>query len=138
MAMSENGGRARILLAEDDPAVLKVTQLRLVHEGYEVIVAMDGEQAVEQASADGAIDLILLDIKMPKLDGFQVCKRLKTNPVTRHIPIILFTASMTYWQQLVDRCIDLGVNDWLKKPFDTKELIEKVAKALNARRARHG
>ena len=118
-----------ILLAEDDLSVLKMTKLRLEHEGYEVIVATNGEEAVHQALAHDA-SLILLDIRMPKLDGYEVCRQLRQAPGTAKTPIIVFTGSMAQWQQLTDRCIDLGITDWLKKPFRSKALLEKVHRAL--------
>ena len=128
-AQTANGKR-RILLAEDDPSILKVTKLRLEHEGFDVIVATDGQAAVDAAMAIRTIDLILLDVRMPKLDGFQVCKRLKQNPLTTRIPIIIFTASVTQMQRLADRCMELGVSAWLRKPFRSKDLLAKVRQAL--------
>ena len=129
-AKPATNGKRRILLAEDDPSILKVTQLRLEHEGFDVIVATDGQAAVDTALEIGMIDLILLDVRMPKLDGFQVCKRLKQNPLTTRIPIIIFTASVTQLQRLADRCIELGVAAWLRKPFQSKDLLAKVYQAL--------
>ena len=126
--------RSTILLAEDDAAVLKMTKLRLEHEGFEVVTATDGEEALTQIAANGNIDLILLDVKMPRLDGFQVCSRLKERSATAKIPIIVLTASETLWSRLVDRCIELGITDWLKKPFRSQELLEKIHKALGNQR----
>jgi CheY-like chemotaxis protein len=122
--------KQRILVAEDDPSILKMMKLRLEYEGFEVVLTVDGEQAFNQATADGVIDLILLDIKMPKLDGFEVCKRLKADPVTAKIPIILFTASEAHWLKLADRCIELGVADWIRKPFRSEDLLAKIRKVL--------
>ena len=130
--------KRRILLAEDDASVLKMTTLRLQHEGFEVVVAMDGEQAVKNASSGNPVDLILIDVKMPKLDGLQVCKQLKNSPTTAKIPIIVFTASMAQWQQLADRCVELGVTDWLKKPFRSQELLSKIHHALGKEGQPHG
>ncbi len=135
-AQTANGKR-RILLAEDDPSILKVTKLRLEHEGFDVIVATDGEAAVDAAMATQTIDLILLDVRMPKLDGFQVCKRLKQNPLTTRVPIIIFTASVTQLQHLADRCIELGVAAWLRKPFRSKDLLAKVHQALGEEGTAH-
>jgi len=130
--------KKRILLVEDEPAILKMMTLRLQHEGFEVITATDGEEALKHVLANGGIALILLDLKLPKLDGFQVCKQLKTNPTTAKIPVIVFTASPGYWQRLVDQCIDLGVVDWLKKPFRSGELLEKIRRVLNEEETTHG
>ena len=121
--------KRQILLAEDDRSVLKMTKLRLEHEGFEVIVATNGEEAVQGALAHHAA-LILLDIRMPKLDGYEVCRQLRQEPSTARTPIIVFTGSTAQWQKLTDRCIDLGITDWLKKPFRSKDLLEKVHRAL--------
>ena len=120
----------RILIAEDDPSVLKVTRLRLEHEGYEVVSATDGEDALRQMEAHPPIHLVLLDVKMPKMNGYQVCQRLKKNPATKHIPIIVFSASKSYLTQLADQCIEIGANDWIRKPFKTQDLLEKIRYVL--------
>ena len=129
--------QGRILLAEDDVAVLKMTQLRLAHAGFEVVTAVDGEDALQRVLQDGTIQLVLLDLKMPKLDGFEVCQRLKAEPRTATIPIILFTASSVHWNSITDKCIELGVTDWLKKPFQSTELLEKIRRALGQPGASH-
>ena len=122
--------KKRILIAEDDPSVLKVTKLRLQFEGYEVITARDGQDALEQAVAEAPIHVILLDIMMPKLNGYEVCRTLKRQPATASIPVIIFTASEAQLQRLGDRCIEVGAADWIKKPFNTKELLAKIHHAL--------
>ena len=76
------------------------------------------------------VDLILMDVKMPKRDGFEVVRELKGDPSTAKMPVILFTGSESYWMELLDRCIELGVNDWLRKPFRFEDLMEKIEKAL--------
>ena len=128
--------RKRILFADDDPAVLKMTTLRLESSGFEVIAVPDGEEVLQRVSAQPAFDLFLIDLKMPKLDGFQVCERLKGDPATARIPIILFTGSETEtrWQGLTAQCIELGVTDWLRKPFRSNELLEKVHHVLGLQR----
>jgi len=119
-----------ILLAEDDPAILKMTKVRLQHAGYKVLAAVNGEEVLQIVDSNEGIHLILIDIKMPKLDGLQVCQRLKTNPSTQKIPIIVFTASSAQWQKLTDQCLALGISDWIKKPFDSRVLLDKVRRAL--------
>ncbi|MBI4342526.1 MAG: response regulator [Candidatus Omnitrophica bacterium] len=122
--------KRRVLLVEDEAHVLKVTKLRLEHEGYEVLDAADGERAVERANAELPIHLILLDIKLPRLDGYEVCRRLKAKSSTSHIPILLFTASEAQAARLTDQCIEVGANDWIKKPFRTKELMDKIHRLI--------
>jgi CheY-like chemotaxis protein len=122
--------RKRILIAEDDPSILKMTKLRLEHEGYDVVAVMDGEEALQQAAAQTPIHVILLDIKLPKLNGYDVCRALKHQPATADIPVIVFSASETHLQRLADRCIEVGATDWIKKPFRTKDLLTKIHRAL--------
>jgi len=123
-------GRKRILLAEDEPSILKMTKLRLEYEGYEVLAATDGQAAIEQARTALPIHLILLDIKLPKFNGYEVCRALKRHAATAAIPVIVFTASESQLQHLADRCIEVGASDWIKKPFRTKELLAKISRAL--------
>ncbi len=125
--------KKRVLIVEDELNVLKMTKHRLEHEGYAVIVAMDGESALKEAKAakeDFPIHLILLDIRLPKLNGYQVCQMLKDEPSTAHIPVIIFTASESQMELLADRCVEIGATDWIKKPFQTKELMKKIRHAL--------
>ena len=122
--------KKRVLLVEDEVHVLKVTKLRLEHEGYEVLEAKDGERALEQAMSALPIHLVLLDIRLPKVDGYEVCRRLRAHSATSNIPILLFTASEAHAVRLTDRCIEVGANDWIKKPFRTPELMEKVHRLM--------
>ena len=122
--------KQRILVADDDPAILKTIKTRLEFENYDVVAAADGEEVLQHVLSEEKFDLILLDVRMPKLDGLQVCKQLKENPLTKNIPIIIFTASSERWKKLIDQCFDLGVSFYLKKPFQTKKLIEKVIQAI--------
>jgi len=129
--------KKRILLADDEVLVVKVTKFRLEHEGFEVLIAADGEEALKCAFANEGLDLILLDIKMPKLDGFQVVKKLKENPSTAKIPVILFTASSVRWKNLIGKCTELGVADLLRKPFESKELAERIRRVLKKEEGPH-
>jgi two-component system alkaline phosphatase synthesis response regulator PhoP len=122
--------RKRILIGEDDQHILKMTKLRLEHEGYDVVTAEDGEEVLRRAGDELPIHLILLDIKMPKLNGYDVCRTLKGQPVTAQIPIVVFSASESHLQHLADRCIEVGAKGWLRKPFRTQELMKKVRQAL--------
>jgi CheY-like chemotaxis protein len=108
---------------------------RLEHAGYEVLVARDGEEVLWQvqvcAGPEAPIDLILLDLQMPSLNGLEVCQRLKHAPETAQIPIILFTAAENLLDaRVANLCIEMGVSDWLEKPFRSQALLEKVERAL--------
>lgn len=122
--------KRRILLAEDDPSIRKMTTLRLEFEGYEVITAADGDEALRQAQAQLPIHLILLDIKLPKRNGYEICQLLKRQSATSGIPVIIFTASESQFQRLADRCIEVGASGWIKKPFRTQELLDKIRHVL--------
>jgi CheY-like chemotaxis protein len=122
--------KRRILIGEDDVNILKMTKLRLEHEGYTVITANDGQQVLDQTGAQLPIHLILIDIKMPRLNGYQVCQKLKAQAGTARIPVIIFSASESQLQLLANRCIEVGATDWIKKPFRTQELSQKIHQAL--------
>ena len=122
--------KKRILIGDDELSILKMTKVRLEHEGYDVITAVDGEEVVRQAGAQLPIHLILLDVKMPKLNGYEVCRMLKCQAVTAGIPVIIFSASESQVQLLAERCIEIGASDWIRKPFRTHELMEKIHHVL--------
>ncbi len=122
--------KKRILVAEDDLFVLKMVKLRLEHEGYIVLSAADGEEALQEATREQP-NLILLDIRMPKLDGYTVCRHLRQQPSTAAIPVIIITASEVHLLRLADRCVEVGANDWIKKPFKTKDLLAKIHRLLD-------
>lgn len=129
--------RIMILLADDEPAIRKMVKVRLEHDGFEVVMAGDGEEALKSVFEGEKVDLILLDIKMPKLDGFEVCKRLKENPATAGIPLVLFTASSSQWPRLSEQCRELGISGWVKKPFRSAQLLEEIHHALKEGGAHH-
>ena len=121
---------SRIVLVEDDPAVRKMTALRLEHEGYTVAVAGDGEEALAVIAAS-LPDLIILDIQLPKLNGFDVCARLHADPTTAKIPIIVFTAFDVHQRVLATRGAELGIADWLRKPFRSADLMARIRNVLH-------
>ena len=114
---------ARVLVVDDIPANVKLLEARLSAEYFDVITAMSGKEALaicERAECD----LVLLDVMMPELDGFEVCRRLKTNPVTHHIPVVMVTAL----DQPSDRVrgLEAGADDFLTKPIPDMALIARV------------
>ncbi len=117
---------ATILLVEDEPSLLATVGYSLRHEGYEVLTAVDGEAAL--ASADRGPDLGILDIMLPKLDGFEVCRRLRQRS---SVPIMMLTAKVDEVDRVVG--LELGADDYLTKPFSMRELLARV-KALLRRR----
>ncbi|MEO0080457.1 MAG: response regulator [candidate division WOR-3 bacterium] len=121
--------RPLILLADDEPDVVMVTRARLELNGFRVVTAQDGEEVLT-LFRENPPDLLLLDLKMPRLDGYQVCRRLKANPATCHVPIIIFSASSSRSEMLERLCLELGADDYLRKPFVSEELLAKVGRLL--------
>ncbi|MCB1476193.1 MAG: PleD family two-component system response regulator [Rhodobiaceae bacterium] len=114
---------ARILVVDDIPANVKVLEARLSAEYFEVDIARNGPEALEIAQ-QGACDLILLDVMMPGMDGFEVCRRLKADPRTYHVPVVMVTAL----DQPADRVagLEAGADDFLTKPVSDTQLMARV------------
>jgi diguanylate cyclase (GGDEF)-like protein len=120
-----------ILVADDDADILRFVEVNLRLEGFDVITAMDGEQSL-QAAYDRMPDLVLLDVMMPALDGFEVCQRLRSDARTKHITIIMLTARSLSADKVVG--LTAGADDYIIKPFDPIELIARVKSALRRTR----
>jgi two-component system phosphate regulon response regulator PhoB len=123
--------KARILIVEDDRALSDVLSYNLKQAGYDVLVAHDGQNGLTQAQLK-LPDLVLLDVMLPVLDGLEVCRRLRADPATREISIIMLTAKAEETDELVG--FTLGADDYVAKPFSVKVLMERI-KALHRRRA---
>ena len=117
----------RILICDDDPVILRLLQVNLELEGYEVLQAHHGEEALEIASAE-LPDLIILDIMMPKLDGYQTAERLKSQDDTKEIPVVFVSAKAQ--QSDIEKGKSYGVADYLTKPFDPTDLLEIVERLV--------
>ena len=116
--------KTRILVVDDEPAVLGFVSACLRRHGYEVAMASDGEQAL-QAMEETPPELVILDIVMPKLDGFEVCRRIRE---WSQVPIIMLSARAGEQDKV--RCLRLGADDYLVKPFGIEELIARVEAVL--------
>jgi two-component system cell cycle response regulator len=114
---------ARILVVDDVPANIRLLEAKLTYEYYDVLTAPDGPTALEVAARD-APDIILLDVMMPGMDGYEVCRRLKANADTRHIPIIMVTALDGREERI--RGLDAGADDFITKPIDDVILMARV------------
>ena len=114
----------KILVVDDDTNICELLRLYLEKEGFETVVANDGQQAVEYANKYTP-DLILLDIMLPKLDGWQVCRQIRK---TLETPIIMLTAKGETFDKILG--LELGADDYITKPFDTKEVIARVKAVL--------
>ena len=117
----------KIILAEDEPQIARLTKFKLEREGYEVIWEKDGGAALESIKANNP-DLVLLDVMMPVMDGYQVLKKMKENENTKNIPIIMLTAKGQ--EQDVVKGIEMGSADYVVKPFRPAELVARIKKIL--------
>jgi DNA-binding response OmpR family regulator len=115
--------KRRILLADDDPGLRRLIGTTLGTEDFEVIQAVDGEEALRIARQERP-ELVLLDVNMPKMDGFQVCHTLKTDPETSGIKIVMITARATDIDRARGR--EAGADDYFIKPFSPIQLLNKV------------
>ncbi|MCV3240447.1 PleD family two-component system response regulator [Mesorhizobium sp. ZC-5] len=114
---------ARILVVDDVPANVKLLEVRLLAEYFDVLTATNGPDAIETCE-NGKVDVVLLDVMMPDMDGFEVCRRLKSDPATSHIPVVMITAL----DQVSDRVrgLEAGADDFLTKPVNDLQLMTRV------------
>lgn len=117
----------KIMLVDDEPGIITVTIARLESSGYEVLAVRDSEEALEMLKKEAKPDLILLDLLLPNMQGEELCKKLKSDPKFRHIPIILFTAKVIRDPAGAER---IGADDYILKPFDADELLFKIKKFI--------
>jgi two-component system phosphate regulon response regulator PhoB len=121
-----------ILVVEDEEDILELLRFNLTREGYKVLAAADGAAALDAARARRPA-LILLDLMLPKMDGFEVCRALKQNPDTAAVPIVMLTAKGE--ESDVVAGLELGAEDYIPKPFSVKVVIARVRAALRRRQA---
>jgi DNA-binding response OmpR family regulator len=121
---SQNGHRSRILVVDDEPAILELAELYLRSDGFDVAHAQSGSEALEQL-ADVAADLVLLDIMLPGMDGWEVCRQIRSSS---EVPVVFLTAR----GDPVDRVVglELGADDYVVKPFHGRELVARVRAVL--------
>ena len=110
-----------------------MARTRLVVNGFEVITAEDGEEALVRFR-ERRPDLVLLDLRMPKMDCYQVCQVLKSDPGTSSVPIIMFSASSSQSLGSERECMELGADDYIRKPYSAEELVAKVRLHLPRRK----
>jgi two-component system alkaline phosphatase synthesis response regulator PhoP len=128
---ADNAARPpRILIADDNPPAAELMEEYLSDQGCELRVASDGEQAL-QAVAEWSPDLILLDVMMPRISGFEVCKRLRANPATHDVAVLMITALDQVSD--IDRAVEAGTDDFVSKPINKSELLHRVRALLKSR-----
>ena len=125
--------RRKILVVDDEPDILELVSFNLRAEGYDVVTAADGKEALNQARAV-LPDLIVLDLMLPEIDGLAVCEILRRLPSTAPIPIIMVTA----WKSELSRIIGLetGAEDYLTKPFSPRDLVARVNNTIRTHEAK--
>ena len=123
--------KTRILLVDDEPDLVQMVSVRLAASGYDVVPAYDGQQALDQVKQVKP-DLIILDLMLPKLDGYKVCRLLKFDERTQSIPILIFTARAQV--EDVTLATECGADAYLTKPFEAKALLGKIQDLLEAGR----
>jgi len=116
-------GKRKILIVEDDRDIVEMIEYNLIAEGYEVVSAFTGKDGVTLAKREQP-DLVILDIMLPVMDGFEVCKALKNEDATAHIPIIILSAKSQEADKVVG--LELGADDYVTKPFSPRELVARI------------
>jgi two-component system, OmpR family, alkaline phosphatase synthesis response regulator PhoP len=119
----------RVLIADDNTSNAELLEAHLDGGGFDTRIAANGEEALKLA-AEWKPELVLLDVMMPKLSGFEVCKRLRADPATKAVPVLMVTALDQPTD--IERGIDVGANDFLTKPINKTELLVRVRAALAA------
>lgn len=119
--------KKRILVVDDEPDLVETLSFRLEASGYEVIKADDGQKGLDKARSEKP-DLIILDLMLPKLDGYKVCRMLKFDEVYKNIPIILFTARAQEQDKKMGQ--DVGADGYITKPFEPQVLLAKIQELI--------
>ncbi len=119
--------KGKILVVDDEVNITQILEFSIGAEGYEVITASNGEEAIDMARREQP-DLIILDIMMPKIDGYEACRILKANPLTKGIPVVLLTAK----GRDIDKRLgyEVGATDYIVKPFSPNKLVDRIHQLL--------
>ena len=118
---------AKLLLVDDEKQLVEMVKMRLEANGYEVVTASDGQEGLEKAKTENP-DLIMLDVMMPKMDGYKVCGLLKNDARYKNIPIILFSARAQQDDTQVGK--EVGADAYVTKPFEPAVLLSKIKELL--------
>lgn len=121
--------KKKILVVEDEESLLKLETILLTVKGFEVVGTSSGRMAIDKLTAEN-FDLVLLDIMLPDIDGFEVCRYIRNNPRTATLPIVMLTAKKT--QDDYDRGMLCGANAYLYKPFKSAMIIDEITSLLNS------
>jgi DNA-binding response OmpR family regulator len=123
----ESGAATKVMVIDDEKSLAELLEVNLQFEGFSVTKASSGVEGLNIIENDHP-DIIILDVRMPGLDGFEVCQRLKKNDETRHIPVVMVSA---YAQEAdIQKGLDAGAAAYIKKPFDVLHVVETIRKIL--------
>jgi DNA-binding response OmpR family regulator len=122
-------GPSRVLVVDDEPAIRLLVQRALQQKGYVVEVAADGQEALDKVAARPP-DLLLLDAMLPKVHGFEVARQVRSDPASRHVPIVIMTAVYRGWRFAQDARESYGAEDYVEKPFRVDELLHRLERVL--------
>jgi DNA-binding response OmpR family regulator len=118
-----------VLVVDDEPEIRQLVERLLVSKGYEVALAVDGQEALDLAERL-VPDLVLLDAMLPKVHGFEACRRIKASPRTRKVPVVMMTAIYRGWRFAQDARDSYGASDYVEKPFRMDDLLQRIEKVL--------
>lgn len=121
-----------ILVVEDDEVIAVLLEYLLIREGYQVILAKDGYAALQQIESNASVDLVLLDVMLPYVDGTHLLERIRAMPSWEHIPIIMLTAKSS--ERDIAAALNLGADDFISKPFQPLELIARIKHRLKRKK----
>jgi DNA-binding response OmpR family regulator len=119
--------KPKILVVDDEPEAVELVEFNLKQAGYAVTTAADGAEALKKARAQ-IPDLIVLDVMLPEMDGFEICKTLRLDPATARVPILMLTAKAAEIDRVLG--LELGADDYLTKPFSPRELLLRIKKII--------
>jgi twitching motility two-component system response regulator PilG len=126
VARSDDAPRRTVMIVDDSPTIRKILGLTLERAGYKVVAEPDGESALERLT-QVVPDVMLLDISMPKIDGYEVCRRMKADPRTAHVPVVMLSGKDAFFDKIKGRVA--GATQYLTKPFETPVVLDAVANA---------
>ena len=118
----------KILVVDDEPPIVRLMEFILARQGHQMLVAVNGEEALEKVRTQNP-DLVLLDIMMPRIDGYEVARTLRADPATADLPIIMLSAKAQ--EEDIQKGIDVGVNEYITKPFSPEQLVHVVTDYLS-------
>ena len=127
--MTKNN-KKKILIVDDEPDIVETLKFLVESEGFEGITALDGEEALKKAKEEKP-DIIILDVMLPKINGYKVCRLLKFDSKYKHIPILMVTARSQEEDKVIGE--ETGADEYITKPFDINEIVEKIHFYLNNR-----